>query len=639
MIIGTAGHVDHGKTALVKALTGVDTDRLKEEKARGISIDLGFAFRTVEGITLGFVDVPGHERFVRTMVAGVSGIDLALLTLAADDGVMPQTREHLAILELLGIERALVAITKADLVSGERVQQVRAQLGNVLRGTRFADVPMTAVSGVTGLGIETLLRQLLEAAATPTARPVDGRFRLAVDRVFTLPGVGLVVTGTVLSGCVRGGEQLVISPAGLAARVRSVHAQNRPVTLASAGDRCALNLAGPDVSKSALRRGDVVLDPALHAPTERIDAQLTVLRSEPDALTTWLPVRVHHAATEVGAHLALLQSRPVAPGEVAGVQLVLDRPIAATALDRFVLRDSSGRRTIGGGRFIDLRAPARRRRTPLRQVQRAGLGLADCDAAFAALLDTAPFAWDLQAFARDRALSAGRTEAIVRGLHPVVLGRAGAGLAVSGARWAQFCATLLDAVSRFHQDHPQQRGIPAERLRAALEPRLPAPAFAAALEREELSGQVVREGGYVRLRSHSARASAADEALWLRIVPLLGAQQRFRPPRVRDLAAVLGVAEDEMRRLLRLAARLGRVEEIAHDHFFLRATVLEMAAIVESVATQAAGGVFTAAQVRDRLSNGRKVTIQILEFFDRLGLTRQRGEVRRLRSDRASLLD
>ena len=632
MIIGTAGHVDHGKTALVKALTGVDTDRLQEEKARGISIDLGFAFRPVApDVTLGFIDVPGHERFVHTMVAGVSGIDLALLVVAADDGVMPQTREHLAILELLGVERGLVAVTKADLASPARLQEVMDEAGAALRGTPLDAVPMTPVSVTTGRGVAALLGQLVKAAASPSARPVDARFRLAVDRVFTLPGIGVVVTGTVLSGTVRPEERLIISPAGIEARVRSVHAQNRPVEAARAGDRCALNLVGQGVSKSALHRGDVVLDPPLHAPTDRIDAQLTLLRGEPRALGTWVPVRLHHAAAEVGAHIVLLEDGPLAPGDAGTVQLVLDRPIAAAALDRFVVRDAAARRTIGGGRFIDLRPPARRRRTPVRVAQRGAQQVSEPVAAFRALLETTPYAWDLAAFARDRALSAGVTEGIVRELQPILLERAEARLALSRERWRGFCSALIDTLAAFHRQNPDQQGIACEGLRTSLEPRLPPRAFTAALEREELIREVVREGGFVRLVSHIVRPSASDEAVWARIVPLIGGEHRFRPPRVRDLAALLGEPEDRIRGVLKLASRLGRADQVAHDHFFLRSTVTEMAGIVQGVGAQAPHGAFTAAQVRDRLSNGRKVTIQILEFFDRLGLTRLQGEERRLR--------
>ena len=325
MIIGTAGHIDHGKTSLVRVLTGVDTDRLKEEKKRGISIDLGFAYLRKDDATLGFVDVPGHEKFVHNMLAGATGIDFVLLVVAADDGVMPQTAEHLAIVDLLGVDHGVVAITKADMVSEERLAEVRTQIANTLATTTLRDAEIFAVSSITGQGIDDLRARLFAAAAQTARRPADGRFRLAVDRSFTMPGAGTVVTGTVLSGRVTVGDAVVISPSGLSARVRAIHAQNRPAETGVAGDRCALNLTGDKITKEAISRGDVVMDPELHAPTMRADVTVRVLQSETKPLTQWMPVRLHHASSEVGARIVLLGEEPTAPGTESLVQLVLDR--------------------------------------------------------------------------------------------------------------------------------------------------------------------------------------------------------------------------------------------------------------------------------------------------------------------------
>ena len=262
MIVGTAGHIDHGKTSLVRALTGVDTDRLKEEKARGISIDLGFAYLPAsDGSIIGFVDVPGHEKFVHNMLAGATGIDFVLLVIAADDGVMPQTREHLAIIDLLGIERGIIALTKADLVAPEQLANTTAEIVHFLEGTSLAGAEIVPVSTVTGEGVDALRNHLFDAACTIRTRAGAERFRLAVDRSFSLPGTGTVVTGTVLSGVVSAGDRVAISPSGLSARVRSIHAQNRPTERGVAGQRCALNLAGDGISKDAIARGQVVHDP------------------------------------------------------------------------------------------------------------------------------------------------------------------------------------------------------------------------------------------------------------------------------------------------------------------------------------------------------------------------------------------
>lgn len=638
MIIGTAGHIDHGKTALVKALTGVDGDRLKEEKARGITIDLGFAYmQASDGRTIGFVDVPGHERFVHTMFAGASGIDLALLVVAADDGVKPQTVEHLAILDLLGIKQGLVVVTKADLVGPERLPEVAAEIKAATAGTVLEGAEIMFVSAATGQGIDALRNRLIAAASNTPARSSDGQFRLAVDRVFTLSGVGVVVTGTVLSGFVSIGAQVRISPSGLSARVRSIHAQNKPVEIGWAGDRCALNLTGPDISKDRISRGDVVLSPALHAPADRIDAVLRILPSEAKQIGQWFPVRLHHAAAEVGARVVLLEDKSIEPGDTAEVQLVLDTPIAAAVPDRFVIRDVSAQRTIGGGKFIDLRPPARKRRTPERRTQRGALAIDDPEAAFAALLEAPPYVADIAAFVRDRALSSAQADRIVSNLDLVVLEAEDARVAVTAARWRAFVVGLIERLTQFHMDNPDLQGIGREQLRLSLDPRLSKPPFIAALRKIAEKGEVVLDGAFVRLASHQVRLSPSDEEIWTIIAGQLGGEERFRPPRVRDIAAATKNAERDVRKLLKLAGRLGRADEIAHDHFFLRPTVREMVAIAAQVEAKTESGWFNAAEFRDRLNNGRKVAIQVLEFFDRNGVTLRKGDLRRMNQHRLDL--
>ncbi|MEA1652169.1 selenocysteine-specific translation elongation factor [Nitrospirillum sp. BR 11164] len=643
MIIGTAGHIDHGKTALVRALTGVDGDRLKEEKARGITIDLGFAYLPLpDGPTLGFVDVPGHERFVHTMVAGASGIDYALLVVAADDGVMPQTREHLAIIDLLGIRHGLVALTKADLAPPDRLAAVTAEISAALAGTSLDGADILPVSALTGAGIDTL-RQRLERearaqAATKTAAD-PGAFRLAIDRAFTLTGVGVVVTGTVLSGRVRVGDGVTVSPSGLPARVRSLHAQNAVAEEGRAGDRCALNLAGPDITKEALHRGDMVLAPALHAPTDRIDASLRLLPRDAGAkpLAQWFPVRLHHAAAEVGARVVLLSEETLSGGEATQVQLVLERPIAAAAGDRYVIRDVSAQHTLGGGRFLDLRPPPRRRRTAERAAQRAALALPSPEAALAALLAIPPHHADLTAFVRDHALPDGTAAALADALNLVVLDQGGTRTALSADRWAAFLAHLSETLAAYHAENPDLQGMGREKLRLAVQPRLPVPIFAVAIGRAVAEGLVALDGAFIRLSGHVVRLAPADEAAWADFAPLLGGEVRFRPPRVRDIAADTGRDEGEVRRILKLAGRMGWADQVAHDHFFLRDTVREMMAIAVDVAAQSPGGAFVVAPFRDRMDNGRKVAIQILDFFDRHGVTLRRGDLRRVNPHRLDL--
>ena len=638
MIVGTAGHIDHGKTSLVRVLTGVDTDRLKEEKKRGISIDLGFAYLPgINDTTLGFVDVPGHEKFVHNMLAGATGIDFVLLVVAADDGVMPQTAEHLAIVDLLGVENGIVAITKSDMVSADRLAEVRTQITNTISSTALRNAELVAVSSVTGAGIDDLRLKLFEAAERIARRPADGRFRLAVDRSFTMPGAGTIVTGTVLSGRVAVGDPAILSPSGLTARVRAIHAQNKPAEFGQAGDRCALNLTGDKITKEAISRGDVVMDPGLHAPTDRIDVELRVLKSEQKPLTQWMPVRLHTASAEVGARIVLLQDEAPAPGAESMVQLVLEQPIAAAIGDRFVLRDTSAQRTLAGGRFLDLRAPSRKRRTAERIAQLQSSKFARADQALFALLNQAPGFVELSTFTRDRALGPEEINRLLESAEIVRLATPKAELALGLTNWLRLKRELLVKLESYHKENPDLAGIGFEKLRMQMGLRLPAPAFSAVLEGLARNREIALDGAWVRLVGHEVRLTAQDDALWKKIQPMISGTERFRPPRVRDISGVLQAKEPEIRRLFKVLSRIGKVDEVAHDHFFLRGTVAEMVEICVDISAIVPEGQFTAAQLRDRLDNGRKVAIQILEFFDRHGVTIRRGDLRRINRHRLNL--
>jgi selenocysteine-specific elongation factor len=639
MIIGTAGHIDHGKTALVRALTGVDTDRLKEEKARGISIDLGFAYLPAgDGGILGFVDVPGHEKFVRNMLAGATGIDFVLLVVAADDGIMPQTREHLAIVELLGLTRGLVALTKIDLVPPERCAEVAQDIRELLQTTDLAAAQVVPVSANTGEGIEELRDRLLAAARAAAPRCALGRFRLAVDRCFSLTGVGTIVTGAVLSGAVAVGDAVVVSPGGLRARVRSIHAQNAVAQRGVAGERCALNLVGEGIDKRAIARGALVLAPALHAPTNRIDATVRLLGTEARALAHWTPVRLYHAAAEVAARVALLQEVPIAPGGSGRIQLVLEQPIAAAVRDRFILRDTSGSRTIGGGCFVDLRAPQRRRRVPLRLAQLEALDHDDAGAALATSLARWPFFMDVSAFGRDRALAEEQIQAVLRAVPHVRLPVGSNMIALSPGTWKGLAAEVRRALDAFHRTHPELPGLAPVRLAAIVQPRLPPQIFAAVARALVQEGSLALEGGAMRSPDHRFFLDRHDAGLWSRIVPFLSDKERFRPLRANEIAAALKEPEAEVRRVLKALARQQTVVEVALDRFFRRESVQEIAGIVVEIARVQKDGHFSAAQLRDRLDNGRKVAIQILEYFDGRGLTVRRGDLRSINPRRLDLV-
>jgi selenocysteine-specific elongation factor len=629
MIIGTAGHVDHGKTALVKALTGIDADRLAEEKRRGITIDLGYAYTDTPNGTLGFVDVPGHERFVHTMLAGASGIDAALLVVALDDGVMPQTREHVQILELLGIDRGVVALTKADLAP-DRVADVSAQMGSLLAKTGLADAPMLAVSVMTGEGLEDLRASLLALGAR--ARDSEGYPRLAVDRAFTLVGAGLVVTGTLVAGRIRVDDRLMLSPPGVELRVRGLHAQNRASGEAVAGQRVALNVVGPRLSKDTVTRGDWVLHPDVHAPTARFDIRLRLLAEEARALRADAPAHLHLGAAHVMARVSPLQAERVEPGASVLARLTLDHAIGALAGDRLVLRDATATRTIGGGVVIDPYPPRRGRRTPDRLAQVAALEASNPADALERLLALPPGWTDRVSYFRARNLPPPVQTVVMRQAPAVAV----SDLLMAPATLEALLSGVVQRLAAHHAAAPDQPGLQPERLRLATPGRPSQPAFRAIIDQLFQRNAVEQDGPWLRLPMHRATLSANDERVWKQARELIAAE-RFRPPRTRDLARELSLPEAAMRATLKRVQRMGRLIEIAPDQFFLSETVAEMARIAASIAEADSGGTLTAAAFRDRLTNGRKVAIQVLEFFDRAGVTVRIGDERRVRQDRLGL--
>jgi selenocysteine-specific elongation factor len=631
MIIGTAGHIDHGKTALVKALTGVDADRLKEEKARGITIDLGYAYTPLpNGDILGFVDVPGHEKLVHNMLAGATGIDFVLLVIAADDGPMPQTREHLAILDLLGVAHGAVALTKTDAAEPERVVAAEAEIVALLAGTQLEGCPVFPVSSVTGDGIGALRDFLDRAAAAASARSSQGHFRLAVDRVFTLSGTGTVVTGTVFSGEVQTDDRLVLAPGNIQVRVRSIHAQNQAAEMARTGQRCALNLAGPDADKEHIHRGDWVLAPDLNRPVQRVDVLLRLLASEEKALRHWTPVHFHLGAADVTARVVPLEGDFIEPGRTMLAQIVTDKPICAARGDRFVLRNQSATRTLGGGQVLDIDAPARNRRKPERLVVLRALELPNPADAIGALLEHSTQGLDLRQFARNWNLRREELPDLVDDatLHSVQTNDEH--WVFSQAHWDGLQQTLLAKLGELHQREIDSLGPDRERLRRIAMPMLPRPAFRAALDALLQSGAIQQTGPWLHLPEHKVRLSAPEEQLWGRVQPLL-VEQAFQPPRVRDIARSLEVEEDKVRLLLKRVTRTGQTCLVAHDHYFTREAVDGLANIVRELAGENDSAL--AGPFRDRIGTGRKLAIQILEYFDRIGYTRRIRDEHRLRPE------
>ncbi|MGQ0545321.1 MAG: selenocysteine-specific translation elongation factor [Betaproteobacteria bacterium] len=582
MIVATAGHVDHGKTSLVRALTGVDTDRLPEEKRRGMTIDLGFAYLG----PLGFVDVPGPERFVHNMLAGVGGIDYALLVVAADDGPMPQTREHLAILGLLGVRRAAVGLTKIDRVPPERINGVRREIEGLLSARVFP------LSSVTGQGVQELKAHLLEEAKATAPRAAQGNFRLSVDRCFTVAGAGLVVTGTAIAGEVAVGDEVRVLLAGSPARVRSIHAQNAPASRGRAGERLALNLTGVD--KAAIARGDWIVKGNVPAAAAKIDATLECI-GEP--IKHWTPVHVHLGAAEAMGRIAVL--------DLPLVQLVLEEPIGAVRGDRFIVRDQSARRTLGGGTVIDLFPPPRGRAKPERLAWLRAMAIEDHEAALAALLEASPAGVDMARFSANRNLPAQK------------------GWRFSPGHWRALREKALASLAAWHARAPESVGPAEDRILEGAGPRLAREAVLGLAEELAREGAIVREGTGVRLPSHRPRLAPADAALWQRIAPRLE-EAALRPPTVGELALALGGDAQRLESALSRLARHGLVVRVSKNRFFPPAALRRLAEAAEAEAAER--GAITAAAFRDRTRIGRNLTIEVLEYFDRVKFTRRTGD-------------
>ncbi len=624
MIIGTAGHIDHGKTTLVKALTGVDADRLPEEKARGITLDLGYAYTPLAGDTgasaggvLGFVDVPGHEKLIHNMLAGATGIDFALLVVAADDGPMPQTREHLELLELLGLHRGAVALTKIDAVAPERRAEAAREVATVLEHTALAAAPLFAVSAVTGEGVADLRAYLDAQARALPGRDAAGGFRLAVDRVFTLVGIGTVVTGTAHSGRVRVGDALTLAPADRPVRVRSLRAQDRPANEACAGQRIALGLVGVD--KQDVRRGDWLVASSLAKPLRRFQGEV-VVPAGGTALSHWTPVHVHLGTADLIGRVALLEGERLAPGGGMLAEIVLDRDTIAVRGDRFILRDTSASRTLAGGRVLDTQPPTRHKRAPERLAILRAMTDDDPAVALRLMLGRQPAGVDLAAFAGNWNLETAERDALATRAGLTVIDAGAAPIAFSAGGWRALGERLLAALDAEQRRAPDLPGVERDRLRRLTLPTLARAAFDRVLD-EQLAADAVRHRGpWLHLPGHCVELSPADQRLWQSLRPWLDAAP-LGPPRVRDVARASGVAEDAVRRLFQRVARVGELYPVAHDHYFSAAAVADLARIVAALC--AAAGAARAAELRDRIGGGRKVAIHILEFFDRVGYTRR----------------
>jgi selenocysteine-specific elongation factor len=618
--VGTAGHVDHGKSTLIHALTGIDPDRLREEKERGMTIDLGFAWLTLpNGQEISIVDVPGHERFIKNMLAGVGGIDAALLVVAADEGTMPQTREHLAILDLLGISRGLVALTKIDLVDGEWLDLVREEIGETLRGTSLEGAPIVPVSALRGTGLDDLTRALEQLlAGTPPRRDL-GRPRLPVDRVFSLGGFGTVVTGTLLDGSLRLGQDLILLPRGLTTRARGLQSHQARIDLALPGRRVAVNLGG--LATEEVQRGDVVTVAGGLRPTTALDVRLRLLRDAPRPLSNATTVGFHSGTAEAVGKVTLLDRDALAPGEETWAQIRLRSPVAVAKNDLFIIRQLSPGTTLGGGQIVDP-APARRHRRRQPAVLAALETLArgtpeEIVLQTLELHEPADPASLVRASALGPEVAQGALESLLAGGQARRVGNA----VYSLSGWRRLQERAREQVGAYHHQYPLRPGMPREELKSRLQ--LPARLFTEVLPLLAAEGTMVEAGTAVRLPGHAVRLSPTQAALAGRLQERLRATP-LAPPTLPELRAELGPELDD--ELLGALVGSGQVVRVGDELLFDSGTYREMVrTIVDHLRHQEA---LTVAQARDLFGTSRRYVLPLLEQLDRERVTRRRGDER-----------
>ncbi len=652
MIVATAGHVDHGKTTLIKGLTGVDTDRLPEEKKRGLSIDLGFAFLTPESVdgagvdTIGFIDVPGHEKFVRNMIAGVGSIDLALLVVAADDGPMPQTHEHLAILQLLGVARVVVVLTKVDLVESDRLIDVQQQIQTLLSASAFPNADVFPVAAGDKGALMALKEWIINHGRALQARGLVGHFRMAIDRSFSVTGAGSVVTGTVISGRVKLDDSLVLVSNQTPLRVRGIHAQNKKVEQAVVGQRCAVNLTGSDLKNVELRRGDWLSSNENLSAVHVVDVSVTPapqfkLKQADyfaNGLKHWTSAHLHLAAASVPCRIALLDSKLLAPGEVGLARLICEQPLGAVNGDRFVLRDQSAQFTIAGGVIVDPYPPRRgRSRPPRLQILNAmNLPLAaQGDAvsvvprpqnALKSLLEVSTTGIDLQIFA---ATYNCRREELIEycaKLETETYELGGQWWGIDRRSFEGLQHQVHSALDQWHASNPNVLGASIEQLSRAIPARLSTVLLTHTINTMIAAKQLSKKAAMYAIAAWESSLDEKHEYWWGQLQSLF-VEGGDIAPRVTQISEVLDKPADDILQILNTFVAHGRLYRVSANRYYTPDVLYRLACIGERL-SQADN--FTVAAFRDESGVGRNLVIELLEFFDRQRFTRRVGQKRAL---------
>ncbi len=620
IIIGTAGHVDHGKTTLIQALTGVNTDRLREEQERGMTIDLGFASLTLpNGQQVGIVDVPGHERFLKNMLAGAGGVDVALMVIAADESIMPQTTEHLEILQLLEVGRGVIALTKADLVDEEWLGVVVDDVREGLKGTFLEDAPIIPVASTTGRGVPELLDALQVASEVVEARDSSGPFRIPVDRVFTLTGFGTVITGTLVSGTIRVGDPVEVMPSGLTSRARQIQVHGQKVERAEAGTRVAVNLAGLEVAD--LSRGDVVAPPGTLKASKLSDVRVTLLANAPRPLKNRTRVRFHAGTAEILGRLTLLDRDELKPGEQAYAQFRAETPAAVVKGDRFVIRSYSPMVTIGGGVVIEPSARRHKRfdKATIESLDTSSKGTPE------ELLEQV-LKQSTAGISAQELLKQGGAESDLEALK-----QAGKAIELDGGRLmhasvlSKYASGISDALSDFHARHPLKPGISREELRGTAGKGLDNKAFSSILAHLASGGQIVTSDTSVRLPDFEPSLTPKQQsALDSLSRALLDAG--LNVPDADEFLRATGLPPVESKEILELLIHRGEVVKIAEGMYLHASTVTQAEETVRRFLDE--NGKLTVSQFRDLTGTSRKYAVPLLEYFDSKRITRRVGDER-----------
>lgn len=636
IILGTAGHVDHGKTSLIRALTGIDTDRLKEEKERGITIELGFAYLDLpSGRRIGIVDVPGHEKFVRNMVAGAAGMDLVVFVIAADEGVMPQTREHFEICQLLGIDEGIIVLTKKDMVSEEWLEMVEEDVREHFMNTFLENAPMIAVSSVTGEGIDRVVQLIDDKVRALPVHEEFGPFRLAVDRVFSMKGFGTVITGSSMDGRIGVGEEIEFYPSLVKAKIRGIQVHGKDVELVEAGHRTAINLQG--VEKEQINRGDMAAAPGSLVNSTLLDARFHYLESNPAKLKNRSLVRVHVGTREITGRIVFMDTEEVQPGDTVSVQLILQEPAAVWPSDRYVVRSYSPIRTIGGGTILNNAPPKRKRTTPADREKNQRIFTlytegTDIERLQLFLEEAGPKGLTQQQLSTRLGVFGNRLKKLLQlpvSSGEIVVVDSERQWMVAGSVVGNLAAKILDILKQYHRENPLKSGLAREELRSGLRPPVDPKLFQYVINSLVKRNTIVQDQAELRLADFKVTLQVDEQDMKDRILKVY-LDSGLTPPNLQEvIGSLVDFPEKQILQVLNLLLQEKKLIKVTESLYFESSSIEELGRKVSSYIQQ--HGEIDAPRFKDLTGLTRKYSIPLLEYLDKIKLTIRIGDKRVLR--------